>query len=370
MKDRRVAFLFLGETLLIPHLFPIVEALAREPGIAIDLWVATSVHEALLTGWTAPLAHPGLRIRRAPGFRRIPGDGDGRNPPLPAKLPLLARLAPHLARVPVVVCAEQTSLWIPAVLPLRTRFIDTFHGAGSMRAKGHWRRRAAWRTLVSSEQERTALIATGDAPSRIAVTGYIKAAFHQRTPAASLFPEARPVVLYTPHWQRHRSSWWAWGPEVVRRLAADPTINLIFAPHQRLSERADDVRTVAASVADLPNVHCDLDSFAMVDGSYTAAADIYLGDTSSQVVEFIARPRPCVFLNPLHVAWQDDASYAQWHAGEVVEELDRLLPAIAAAGANHRQHVAFQRDFADKALGDTGGAAPANAVRHILAALD
>ena len=365
-----VAFLFLGETLLIPHLFPVLEALAeREPTLGIDVWVATSMHEQLIRGWIGERG--GVRIHRAPGFRDLGAWEAGRNPPLPAKLPLLARLAPRLIGTRVVVVAEQTSLWIPATLPfVRARFIDTFHGAGSMRAKGHWRRRAAWRTLVSSDRERDALIAMGDAPERVAVTGYVKATFRQRLPAARLFDNGRTTVLYTPHWQQHRSSWWAWGPEVVERLAADPATNLIFAPHQRLAERAPDVRQVAESVAHLPHVHCDLDSFATVDGSYTAAADIYLGDTSSQVMEFMARPRPCVFLNPLGVHWRDNASYDQWHCGDVVNEMETLIPAIHAAPARHALFRDRQVATAREALGDVSGLAPQRAVDHIMAALD
>ncbi|HEX8421412.1 MAG TPA: hypothetical protein VF638_15495, partial [Sphingomonas sp.] len=65
----RVAFLFLGETLLIPHLYPIAEALARRSNVAIALWVGTSVHEKLLNGWIATLGDRRPTIRRAPGFR-------------------------------------------------------------------------------------------------------------------------------------------------------------------------------------------------------------------------------------------------------------------------------------------------------------
>lgn len=365
---RKVAFLFLGETLLIPHLYPIVEAVAAaEPDLPIELWVATSMHEALLTAWTADL--PSVRIRRAPGFRDLAGYDDGRNPPLPAKLPTLLRLLPYLARTPVVVCAEQTSLWLPAVLPLRTRFIDTFHGAGSMMARGHWRRRAGYRTLVAADRDRTALIAGGDKPERIVTTGYVKAAFRQRTPATTLFADSRPVILYTPHWQAHRSSWWAWGPEVVARVLAEGRFNLIFAPHQRLVERAPELRAFAAGIADRGDVHCDLDSFAMVDGSYTAAADLYLGDTSSQVVEYMMRPRPCVFLNALGADWRHDPSYAMWGAGEVVETLAALIPAIDRAPATALDHAPFQAQFVEEALGDVSGAAPARAAGEVIAAL-
>lgn len=365
----RVAFLFLGETLLIPHLYPIVEALAGGSDVAIDLWVGTSVHEKLLSGWIATIDGTRPTICRAPGFRTVADDDHGRNPPLPPKLPTLFRLAPHLRGTDVVVCAEQTSLWLPALLPMRARFIDTFHGAGSMMARGHWRRRAGWRTLVAAERDRGALIALGDDPERIVTTGYVKAGFDRRTPATRWFGDDRPIILYTPHWQRHRSSWWDWGPEIVRRIIAADRYNLIFAPHQRLAERAPDVRAFADSVAGRPDVHCDLDSFAMVDGSYTAAADLYLGDTSSQVVEFLARPRPCVFLNPRRLDWRARDDHGFWACGDVIGQLDALPAALAAAGERHAGYAATQRAYATAALGRTGPDAARRAAALVLDAL-
>ena len=86
----------------------------------------------------------------------------------------------------------------------------------------------AQRDSVAAERDRQALINGGDAPERIVTTGYVKAAFRQRTPAARLFADPRPVILYTPHWQAHRSSWWRWGPEVVERILADGRYNLIL----------------------------------------------------------------------------------------------------------------------------------------------
>ncbi|UVO50481.1 CDP-glycerol glycerophosphotransferase family protein [Sphingomonas sp. SUN019] len=365
-----VAFLFLGETLLIPHLYPIVEALSEiAPDVAIDLWVGTSVHENLLTRWTADLNNPRLRIRRAPGFRTVADDGAGRNPPLPAKLPMLARLAPYLWRVPVVVSAEQTSLWLPRVLPIRARFVNTFHGAGSMTNRDDPRRRAAWRTLVASKRERDALAENGVAAERIAVTGYVKAAFRQRTHTQLPFADRRPVVLYAPHWQRHRSSWWAWGRQAVEQLAAQDRYNVIIAPHQRLAEKAPELRDLLKTAGALPHVHTDLDGFAMVDGSYTAAADIYLGDTSSQVIEFLMQPRPCMFLDPRGTTWQSDPSYAMWACGEVVTTPDRIIPALIEAPVRHATFRAAQTAFATSSLGDTSGAAAGRAAAEIVAAL-
>ncbi len=369
MTAAPVAFLFLGETLLIPHLFPVVEALAdARADLPLDLWVSTSTHEDLLDGWTAHM--PQVRVRRAPGFRRLAATAPGERPVLPPKLPMLLRLAPRLARTSIVVCAEQTSLWLPRAFPwMRTRFVKTSHGVGSMSARDDRRRMAAAYTLVPSEQERATYLARGMAPDRIEATGYVKAAFRQRTPAHARFTDDRPVLLYTPHWQAHRSSWPTWGPQVVEHLAAQRDWNVILAPHQRLIERAPELRETLARVADLPHVHVDLDSFATIDGSYTAAADLYLGDTSSQLIEFLARPRPAVFLNAHARAWADDPAYAMWRAGEVVGDLADLIPAIARAPARHADFVATQRDIAGAALGDASGAGSRRAADAVLRVL-
>ncbi|WNO54064.1 hypothetical protein [Stakelama saccharophila] len=365
-----VHFLFLGETLLIPHLYPVVEALAkRRPRLPIDIWVATSVHERLLGDWLGRFGPHAARIRRAPGFRRLE-IADGHNPPLPPKIPTLLRLAPRLRGASVVVCVEQTSLWLPVVLPMRARFIKLLHGAGSMMSRDDRRRKVPWRTLVPSERERDALIRHGVAADRIRVIGYAKASFvHNRAGEVIGRDGGRPTVLYTPHWQRHRSSWWAMGPQVLERLIAAGRYRIIFAPHQRLIEKAPDVAEVAAALADVPNVHCDLGSFAGVDGSYTRAADIYLGDTSSQVVEFLMTPRPCLFLDPARTVWQGDPSYAMWECGEVIHDTDHLIPALDRADDVHPRYLPAQRRFARESLGDIGGGAPDRAVDEILAAL-
>jgi hypothetical protein len=354
-----IAFLFLGELLLFPHLFPIVEALAMTDA-PLDLWVSTAAHEELLAAWAAGLSM--VRLRRPPGFR------EARDGALPPKLPMLAALAPQLARAAAVVCAEQTSLWLPTVLPFLPPFVKTSHGVGSMSARDDRRRRAAAVMLVPGERERRSYLMRGFDPNRVVATGYVKASFRQRAFTRPVFPDARPVVLYAPHWQAHRSSWPAWGEAVVRRLADDGRFNAILAPHQRLVETAPEVRDVLASVAGRPNVHVDLNSFALVDGSYTEAADIYLGDTSSQVVEFLVRPRPCVFLNPGRVAWQGDPAYDQWRCGEVVEALDEALPALARANPRHPAYTAIQADFARSSLGDLSAEAPRRAAREVLRA--
>lgn len=369
MKGKRgpVAFFFLGETLLFPHLFPIVEALAKHEDVLIDLWVSTSAHEALLRGWMQDLGPATVRLRRASGYRAVAGEA-GSNPELPSKSRLLLGMVVPMLRTPVAVVAEQTSLWLPALLPLRTRFINVSHGHGSIRSRESFRRRAAWRIPVPSAGEQKALLELGFSADKVPVVGSVKSTFRRSGGREVRFAEQRPVVLYNPHWQPHRSSWWDWGPRVLQQLTAQQRFNVILAPHQRVIEGDPALRDVLAEAARHPHVVSDVDSFAMVDGSYQRAADLYLGDTSSQVIEFLARPRPCVFLNNKQVQWRARPDYAMWQAGEVLEQPDGLVAALERAITRHGDYLAAQKQLVCEWLGDTSGA-PERIAGHILEAL-
>ena len=370
MPRNAVAFLFLGEMLLAPHLWPIIDALARRrPELPIDLWVSTSVHEDLIGSWLGP-AHGNVRLRRAPGFRTLDGYRPGDNPPLPPKLPTLVRLAPRLIGTPVVVCAEQASLWLPRMLPSRTRYIFTVHGAGPLNYNRDGRLRFASHLLVPSDLHTADHLAHGIAADRIVETGYAKASFRPSIRRQDIFADDRPVLLYAPHWQRYRSSWWAWGREIIDMLVAQQRYNVVLAPHQRLFERDADARALLAAAGQAPHVHVDSGSFAMVDGSYTAMAGLYLGDTSSQILEYLARPRPCVLIETPGMSWREGGAECGYRAcGDVVRDPADLWPAIDAACTRHGRYAPFQLQFAARALGDTSAAAPVRAADAILQAL-
>ena len=103
--------------------------------------------------------------------------------------------------------------------------------------------------------------------------------------------------------------------------------------------------------------------------SYVMAADIYLGDISSQVLEFLVRPRPCIFLNPRKLRWQDDPSFVYWRLGPVVEDLGGLDAALATRavwGADYEdaQRRAFEMAF--PSLSEPAPVAAAHAIATFL----
>lgn len=357
--------LWLGEMLLLPHIWPIVDAFAREhPKTPVTIWVSTSAHEVTLERLLGP-DHASLLVARAPLFKAIPNAVAGQNPHLPPKLPMLAALLPHLRRADVVLVAEQTSLWLPKLLGKAVPpFAFTVHGAGPI-SHGRWKRlRAADAVMVPSALMAAEMVAAGVSQDSVRLTGYAKSAFPPSIAAEGMFAERRPIILYNPHWQEHRSSWPMWGPQIVDAIAQSGAWNLIFAPHQRLIEIAPEVADTIARFANHPAVHCDMDSFAMVDGSYPQIADLYLGDTSSQVLEFVARPRPVVLLRPDGLRWKEAHSGQYQKLGQTVRDLSDLLPSLASAEAVHGQYRAAQADYAAQTLGLTGeaGVAPAVAI--------
>ncbi|MEG3151520.1 hypothetical protein U1769_16635 [Sphingomonas sp. ZT3P38] len=262
-----------------------------------------------------------------------------------------------------LVVAEKTSLLLKTRYGLDDlKIIHTRHGAGD-RAIGFNRHSAQFdHVLVSGTKIRQRLIReAGVAPERMSLIGYPK--FDLMPDPAPRLPfqdNGKPTVLYNPHPSPHLSSWYAQGRAVLEHFLRDDRYNLIFAPHVMLFHRRfvvtiDKFRIDRAGVIDqrfrdAPNILVDLGSAASTDMTYTAAADIYLGDVSSQVYEFLYRPRPCLFLDAHATRWAGDANYAHWQAGEVVTDTDGLGAALDRAVAQHDlyrpvQRALFQRSF-------------------------
>lgn len=145
-----------------------------------------------------------------------------------------------------------------------------------------------------------------------------------------LFNNDRPVVLYSPHFHRQQSSWKTLGSDVLSFFAESDVYNLVFAPHARLFKHSiyhDNIDV--EKFKKCPNILIDTGSEKSFDMTYTRAADIYLGDVSSQVYEFVYhRRRPCVFLNPNGL---DANQMSFWRFGPVIGQIDSLQSGIIDA---------------------------------------
>jgi hypothetical protein len=260
-----------------------------------------------------------------------------------------------------LVVAEKTTALLKTRYGLHDlKLIHTRHGAGD-RAVGFNGASASFDfVLVSGPKIRDRLLAeTVLTEDQLALVGYPKFDLLK----LKMLPEklrgnVRPTVLYNPHVSPHLSSWYRHGRAVLDYFLDHPEYNLIFAPHIMLFERKvavsiDRMRLAFPGKLDrryleAPNIHVDLGSQASTDMSYTQAADIYLGDVSSQIYEYLLNPRPCIFLNSHGVAYQDDPNYLHWSAGQVLSDPAELDQALTDAIANPGRFRAIQRRiFAD-----------------------
>ncbi|EIZ79310.1 hypothetical protein WSK_2156 [Novosphingobium sp. Rr 2-17] len=258
----------------------------------------------------------------------------------------------------VLVVAEKTSLILKKRYGLTNLgIVHTRHGAGD-RAIGFDKASACFdHVLCSGPKIRDRLIReTGVHPDNVTIVGYPKFDLVSQTPKVRFLPTAGQVVMYNPHPSPHLSSWYRDGRGVFEQFLGRSDFGLLFAPHVMLFQRQF-VVSIDRLTVDKPgkiperllrgeNIKVDLGSRASTDMSYTRSADIYLGDASSQVYEFLQQPRPCIFLNSHGHQWQGDPNFQHWTAGEVITSSHQLPAALERADALHAdRYRAVQEDL-------------------------
>jgi hypothetical protein len=172
-----------------------------------------------------------------------------------------------------------------------------------------------------------------------AIIGYPKFDTIDRAARPRFFADDKPVVLYNPHFNPYLSSWYTMGEAVLRHFASQSTYNLIFAPHVMLAKRRIHIsplhrrlhwrKDVPQAFLGLPHLRIDMGSRHSIDMSYALAADIYLGDVSSQIYEWIIRPRPAIFLRAHGGEPAQSKGYLHWPMGQIVDRVEDLPAALA-----------------------------------------
>jgi len=356
----RICFLFNHDQVhQIAHSLPIALAMAeRHPG-QVTLAVTTSKTEQHVRSIAGPAVGKCELVRVGLGTALSRGLDAALGGLVPAhKLLIYRDNLDFFRQFDALVVSEKTSLLLKTRYGLdRLRIIHTRHGAGD-RAIGFGRESARFDLVLVAGPKIARRLAeeAGVAPERIRIVGYSKFDLYADNRIPSPFADpAKPVVLYNPHPSPRLSSWYRMGESVLEAFLASDRYNLIFAPHVMLFERRWTVtvsppairrmRKPADRFSKAANILVDLGSAASTDMSYTNLADVYIGDVSSQVYEFLHRPRPCLHLDAHGVAWQGNADYAHWRAGPVAGPGEDILAAVDRAIATHALYAPTQRDL-------------------------
>jgi len=271
------------------------------------------------------------------------------------RLFLLRKYCALFENLDCLVVPEMTSSWLKTRFGMHdTPLVLVPHGAGD-RAVGFCDAiRNYDYVLLAGTKVRDRMLSTRlITKDNHCVIGYPKFDSVSSAPRRSLFDNDRPTVLYNPHFEPLLSSWYRMGNEVLEYFADNPDYNLICAPHvmlfrKRLHISLDSrcvrfARNAHPKFKQCPNIRFDAGSSDSINMSYVTNADIYLGDVSSQVYEFIRNPRPCIFLNSHNAAWRSDANYRHWLLGPVLQSVNELGAALAHVTTHHSEWIARQQ---------------------------
>lgn len=358
------------------HAVPIAAALAQGwPQVDLRLFVAGGPAEDEVRRLWAAAGHSAtdpriVQLEPASWAARAINRASGGAVPVD-RISVLARNLHHFRNLDALVVPEKTSTLLKSRFGLdNLALIHTRHGAGD-RAIGFDAASGRFDlVLMSGAKIRDRLAQAGLLKADgHAIVGYPKFDIADAAPPAPLFANGKPTVLYNPHPSPALSSWYAMGPKVLEWFAAQDRFNLVFAPHVMLFAKRWNVSLKPLSLARVPQVPAsaqgqphmliDTGSRASVDMTYTNAADIYLGDASSQIYEFLRRPRPCIFLDPHRQPWQGNPDFAHWQAGPVVHsiaEMERALEEAVLYPSRYadmqQQLFSYSFDLADRPSGD------------------
>ena len=347
----RVAFLFNhAVSHQVPHAAPFAFVLSRDYP-QIDVTIACSTPQELTLAWEIAALYPGQRCRME--MLALPWYLKLLDPLISLwsfhrKQAVLRHNLDFFRGLDVLVSPEVHCVKLrrqPGLANLR--MIRVRHGAGDRDGVFDERLRAFDFMLLPGQKYVDRLRGLGLLPEGdYALAGYPKFEVIEgfNRPVPRLFKNDRPVVLYNPHFDATQSSWQTMGLQVLDFFATHPEYNLIFAPHLVLfKRRLRHGAFLPRRYRRVAHIHVDLGSSALVDMSYLRAADIYLGDVSSQVYEFILQPRPCIFLNAHAVDWTDHPAYAHWHLGQVVDRVEPDLHlALQQAGEAQERYRSRQ----------------------------
>ena len=341
----RVLVLAIGEAHQLLHILGPARDMFRM-GIDIDILVATDWHEQLIATHAPELSAKTLRTTI---FYR--------NKPLhlcPPRLPNLLLSLGNFTGYAAILTPERTSTILKNILGRKCpQLIHILHGAGD-RAQGYEDRIRLFDLIfVAGQKDYETFLRLGLATAETChVIGYCKFdVLTEKRPR--FFANDLPVVLYNPHFDETLGSWLKFGPELVNAFSGAPEFNFIIAPHLRLRGQGRRLFDELSRSTTAPNLRFDGGSVHSVNMDYTRAADIYVGDVSSQVYEFLQAPKPCVFLNAQDADWKGNAFYRHWTYGEVANSPQQAIDFIRSSNAEHYRFRPTQEAGFAAAIGST-----------------
>jgi len=253
-----------------------------------------------------------------------------KNKSYPSPISTMPKIAKFLRETVAIIATSHSTVTSARKYRItRPKFIYQYHGCGDRKYGFEPNLGKYDLMLLPGKYHQNRLVNSGVIPKdKTTIVGWPKLDYPTNILGLKnkLFRNRNPIVLYTPHWDPRISSFRSWSRPILNYFKNNPKYNLLFAPHIQLKHWKIKYKyDLSFEAYECNNIHIDLGSEESVNSSYLRIADIYMGDVSSQVYEWIAiKPRPCIFINAHHIQWEDDINYRHWKYGLVVDGIQEL----------------------------------------------
>lgn len=356
----RLAFVFIAEAYQAYHLVAVALELRQREGVSVDVYYndPNFPHHfrRIVDAWGTTTSEP-RRLQRNWQARIIQSVGILGL----AKKQVLQSNRAILGEYDLVVSPERDgALLLPGLSPLSAKIAYVAHGPAGRQVVSEPMVSQFDLVLLPGEEDVRRYNAHGYLhEGRYRATGYpkLETADQVRRASPPTFSSPRPIVLYNPHKIRNQSSWVRCIEPILKAFSRQDEFNLIVAPHFKMFHRRSQQVQDRWRARSTPHILIDLGSDRCLDNSYTAEANIYVGDVSSQVSEFLMTPRPCIFLNPYRIQWRGNPYFRFWELGEVVEDMHDFMPALQRATKLHSQFFDAQRAYISDSIRQMTGSA-------------
>lgn len=256
-----------------------------------------------------------------------------------------------LNKYDAIIATENTAAFLKQQDGFKPKLILIQHGAGDRKVSDEYLAKYFDLVLFPGPKMRDYFIKSGFSTlEKSKIIGYPKFDILSKSKENNfyIFNNENQIVLYNPHYKKSQTSYYSWNKYLISSFKKQDIYNLIVAPHVKMFHEKYFINKFLLKSRGDKNVFIDTGSIKTLDMTYTSNASIYIGDVSSQIYEFIIKPRPCVFLNPHKISWRGNPYFKNWEFGEVVESEEEIMPAVYRAQEKHEQYIDIQKEMFQK----------------------
>jgi len=350
-KKQKIGIIYFDERHIIPHFITVVKELFLSNHFEVEILTYQAQHSYLYE-LLEKNNLPKTLVKQLPTYRyrKISEKIKGRK--IPSPLYLFKKHKELLLSYDALIFNDINHEYLYSKRQGKSpKFVLLMHGAGDREyliAKKYEDTVSKFDLVSASGQKVFQYFEKMNLPNtKVVICGYQKFDLIDSSKKISFFNNDKQIVLYNPHFSRDLSSWYKYGLDILAFFYQNKQYNLIFAPHINLFNKKGFLKSdiIPQKYFEADNIHIDLGSKHSVNMDYTLSADIYLGDVSSQIYEFLYKPRPSIFINAHGIDWQNNPHYKNWYLGKVIEDISNLEQLLSTAGQWQKKFIKKQEEM-------------------------